>query len=104
MEKIYLGAKPNDKTGTPARVAGAIINTNFEELEKKINDVVVAPFDRFKFIQKGIGNIDLENYEIGDIFCGWSNDGTIRIPEAIWKGGSLSNSDNFTPLVQIEIN
>ena len=63
-----------------------------------------APNNIFKFIQKGVGNVDLENDEIGDIFCGWSNDGTVRIPEAIWKGGSLSNSDNFTPLVQIEIN
>ena len=62
-----------------------------------------SPNNIFKFIQKGYGNINLENDEIGDIFCGWSNDGTIRIPEAIWKGGSLSNSDNFTPLVQIEI-
>lgn len=61
------------------------------------------PFTVFKFIQKGFGNINLEIDEIGDIFCGWSNDGTRRISEGKWLGGSLDNSDNFTPLVQTEI-
>lgn len=61
------------------------------------------PYTIFKPIQKGFGNIDLNISEIGDIFCGWSNNGTIRYSEAKWLGGSLSDSNNFTPLVQTEI-
>lgn len=57
----------------------------------------------FKFIQKGFGNSNLAINEIGDIFCGWSNDGTKRIHEATWNGGALTDSDNFTPLIQTEI-
>lgn len=59
-----------------------------------------APSDTFKFVQKGTGNLDLGNNEIGDIFCGFSNDGTIRISEGEWLGGSLNDSGNFKPLVQ----
>lgn len=59
-----------------------------------------TPFNIFKFIQKGYGNTNLKIDEIGDIFCGFSNDGTIRFSEAKWLGGSQSNSNNFTPLVQ----
>lgn len=67
-------------------------------------DVITRqPFNVFKRIQKGYGNTNLEIDEIGDIFCGWSNDGTIRIPEGKWLGGSLSDSNNFKPLVQIEL-
>ena len=57
----------------------------------------------FKFIQKGFGNTNLDSNEIGDIFCGWSNDGTLRYPEAKWLGGALNNSDNFKPLITIII-
>jgi len=57
----------------------------------------------FKFIQKGFGNINLASNEINDIFCGWSNDGTLRYPEAKWLGGALNNSDNFKPLITIII-
>lgn len=64
---------------------------------------VRAPYNIFKFVQKGVGNIDVYNDEIGDIFSGWSNDGTIRYTEAIWLGGDLSNSDNFTPLAQTQL-
>jgi hypothetical protein len=42
MEKINIGAKPNDKTGTPARIAGAIINANFENHETRIIDLETA--------------------------------------------------------------
>ena len=56
-------------------------------------------FDVFKFIQKGFGNVNLNINEIGDIFCGWSNDGSIRITEAVYLGGALTSSANFTPLV-----
>jgi hypothetical protein len=38
-----------------------------------------------------------------DIFCGWSNDGTMRYPEAEWLGGALNNSDNFKPLITVII-
>lgn len=58
----------------------------------------LAPYGIFKFIQKGVGNDNIFMYEIGDIFCGWSNDGTIRITEAKWLGGSLDDSDNFEVL------
>jgi hypothetical protein len=33
--------------------------------------------------KKGFGNINLSVDEAGDI-CGWSNDGTMRYPEAEW--------------------
>jgi len=65
--------------------------------------VLKSPFGIFKFIQKGFGNTDLSTNEIGDIFCGWSNDGTIRISEAKWIGGTLTDSNNFIPLIQTEI-
>lgn len=62
-----------------------------------------APANVFKFVQKGFGNSNLAINEIGDIFSGWSNDGTIRISEGIWKGGALTDSDSFTPIIQTEI-
>lgn len=62
-----------------------------------------SSFTDFKFIQKGFGNSNLTINEIGDIFSGWKNDGTIRYSEAKWLGGALDNSDNFIPLVQTEI-
>ena len=61
------------------------------------------PASEFKFIQKGYGNTDLQNQQIGDIYCGWSNDGTIRYAEAKWLGGLKNNSNNFTPLLTIII-
>lgn len=64
---------------------------------------VRLPFNTFQFVQKGFGNQNLEIDEIGDIFCGFSNDGKYRIPEAKWLGGSLSDSNNFNPLVLIEL-
>lgn len=66
-------------------------------------NAVLNPYTSFKPIQKGFGNTNLDINEIGDIFCGWSNDGTIRFAEAKWLGGSLADSNNFTPLVQVEI-
>ncbi|MFV8336436.1 hypothetical protein ACNQF7_10175 [Flavobacterium sp. RSP29] len=62
-----------------------------------------TPYPTFKFIQKGYGNTNLKIDEIGDIFSGWSNDGTLRYPEAKWLGGALNNSDNFKPLITIII-
>lgn len=61
------------------------------------------PANIFKFIQKGFGNSNLTINEIGDIFSGWKNDGTIRYSEAKWIGGALNDSDNFLPLIQTEI-
>ena len=60
-----------------------------------------SPFNTFKFIQKGFGNVGLQNPpEAGDIYCGWSNDGTTRYHEALYISGTLNNSNNFTPLSQ----
>jgi hypothetical protein len=39
IQKLNLGAAPNDKTGTKARVAGQMINANFDYLEAKIDNV-----------------------------------------------------------------
>jgi lysophospholipase L1-like esterase len=39
IQKINLGAAPNDKTGTKARAAGQMINANFDYLEAKIDNV-----------------------------------------------------------------
>lgn len=72
-------------------------------VEKVLPDNKLYSAATFKFIQKGFGNVDEVNEQIGDIYCGWKNGGTERWPEAIWNGGSKSNSDNFTPLVQTEI-
>ena len=83
-------------------------------LKDKVNEVVdsvnaivsadiLSTAASFKFIQKGFGNIDLINVEIGDIFCGWKNDGTERWIEAKYEGGLLTNSDNFTPLLKVKI-
>lgn len=63
----------------------------------------MTPFSEFKFVQKGFENQNLEEYESGDIFCGWSNDGSVRYTEAKWTGGSLSNSDNFIPIAITEM-
>lgn len=62
----------------------------------------LAPANLFQFVQKGFGKTGLPG-EVGDVYRGWSNDGTIRISEAIYNGGSLEDSNNFTPLVQTEI-
>lgn len=72
-------------------------------LSNRISALEKAPYTPFKFVQKGFGNTDLTQNQIGDIFCGWNNAGTIRYSEAKWLGGSLTDSNNFTPLVQTEI-
>ncbi|MDI6033011.1 hypothetical protein QLS91_07985 [Flavobacterium sp. LB2P84] len=59
-----------------------------------------APFSTFKFVQKGVGNVNLKIDEIRDIFSGFKNDSTERWSEAEWLGGSKDNSDNFKPLVR----
>ena len=63
----------------------------------------ITSYSLFKFLQKGYNNTNLNVYQIGDIFSGWRNDGVVRYAEAKWLGGSLDNSDNFFPLVQVEI-
>lgn len=74
---------------------------NAEDLDERISILEAkAPSNVFKFIQKGYGNEDLVYVEIGDIFCGFSNDGTIRISEGEWLGGELTDSTNFKPMVQ----
>ena len=62
-----------------------------------------SPSNIFKFVQKGFGNVDQNNYQAGDIFCGWSNDGSIRHTESIYNGGVLTDSNNFTHLVQTQL-
>lgn len=97
---INIGASANDGTGDTLRESQRKAKENFAELY-----AIVVPdiaFNNFKFLQKGYGNV-LPSYEIGDIFSGWKNDGTIRYAEAKWLGGDLDNSDNFLPLVQTEI-
>lgn len=39
IKHINIGAAPNDKTGTPARQAGQMINENFDYLDSKISNV-----------------------------------------------------------------
>ena len=65
--------------------------------------LVMAPATSFKFIQKGFGNTNLQENEVGDIFCGWTNNGLIRYTEAIYQGGPTNDSNNFIPLTQTEI-
>ena len=107
IKLINLGSGPGLGDGHPARTGGQIINDNFAQLsliiEQLVLEVAITPYTSFKFLHKGFGNTDLNANEIGDIFCGWSNDGTIRISEAKWLGGSLTDSDNFSPIVQTEI-
>ena len=75
-----------------------------ENLRESVNTLLKrASYTAFKFIQKGFGNNNIESNEIGDIFSGWKNDGTVRYSEAKWLGGALNNSENFIPLVQTEI-
>lgn len=74
---------------------------NASDLEKLI--LKKHPHNLFKFVQKGFGNNDLENDELGDIFCGWSDDGTLRYPEAEWLGGPLNTSASFKPLLTLII-
>ena len=85
----------------------AVETNNFKnkinEIVVALNSNLVAAFNTFKFIQKGFNKIDLNNFEAGDIFCGWSNDGTIRFTEAVYLGGLLTDSNNFTPLVQTSL-
>lgn len=80
------------------------VDGKFLLLNNQVNALKsLHPYGSFKFIQKGFGNTNLDSNEIGDIFCGWSNDGTLRFPEAKWLGGALNNSDNFKPLITIII-
>jgi hypothetical protein len=97
---INIGSSANDGTGDTLRESQRKARENFSELYASVS--FVAPSTSFKFLQKGYGNFST-GYEIGDIFSGWKNDGTIRISEAKWLGGSLNDSDNFLPIIQTEI-
>lgn len=79
---------------------GAFVGTELEFAQMLVSINGKAPYTPFKFVQKGFGNIDLETDQIGDVFSGFSNDGTIRITEGEWLGGALNDSNNFKPLVQ----
>lgn len=65
--------------------------------------ITITPYTSFKPLHKGFGNTNVNINEIGDIFCGWSNDGIYRIHEAQYLGGVLTDSNNFKPLIQTEI-
>lgn len=67
------------------------------------SEIITTPYTSFKPIHKGYGNTNVNINEIGDIFCGWSNDGIYRIHEAQYLGGVLTDSNNFKPLIQTEI-
>ena len=41
LQDLNLGTTPNDKTGTPAKQAGLIINNNFQYLDHKIDGVLI---------------------------------------------------------------
>lgn len=97
---INIGASPNDGTGDTLRESQRKARENFSELYSILSPA--TDFTKFQFVQKGFGNVLVE-FEIGDIFKGWKNDGTIRYSEAKWLGGDLNDSDNFLPLVQTEI-
>ena len=101
-EKIGLiphGVRVNQVQDLDMNEIKEVVNKNADEL----NSLKSTPFNKFKFVQKGFGNSDLNNNQVGDIFSGWSNDGTIRITEGIWLGGPLNDSDSFIPLVQTSI-
>lgn len=82
---------------------GAFVGTEADFAAMLVNSTSKSPYSTFKFIQKGFGNTDLTINQVGDIFCGWKNDGAIRYSEAKWLGGVLTDSNNFIPLVQTEI-
>ena len=104
IQKIYLGVTTGDKKGDGAKLAGQKINASLEYLDEAVKALSEKdPYNQFKFIQKGFGNNDLQNDETGDIFCGWSDDGTLRYPEAKWLGGPLNTANSFEPLITIII-
>lgn len=99
---INLGSGPNAHNGEGARTAGQKINDNFTELYGVFEVTIDVPYTSFKLVHKGFGNDEIYP-EIGDIFCGWSNDGAIRYSEAKWLGGAFTDAANFLPIVQTEI-
>lgn len=101
-EKIGLiprGARVNQVQDLDMNEIKEVVNKNADEL----NSLKSTPFNKFKFVQKGFGNSDLNNNQLGDIFSGWSDDGTLRYPEAKWIGGPLTTSNSFEPLITIII-
>jgi hypothetical protein len=112
MSEIFINVDPEDVPIVNITVdensAQSAIDAAAAAQEILENILITAsggrhPYNQFKFIQKGFGNTDLQNEQIGDIYCGWSDDGTIRYTEAKWLGGLKNNADNFTPLVQTQI-
>ena len=71
--------------------AAAAAQTALDEITILISTGTTrTPYSTFKFIQKGFENTNLLANEIGDVFCGWKNDGTERYPEAKWLGGGFN--------------
>lgn len=79
----------------------ALETNNFKakinEITKSINENVFTAYTSFKFVQKGFGNADLSNFEVGDVFEGWSNDGK-WLGHCNYNGGGVTSSVNFTPI------
>lgn len=101
---IILGDVVEDTSGDTTMVyVKNTVNGKMATVPKTSIIPAPTPYNSFKFLHKGFGNTDLTTNEIGDIFCGWSNDGTIRFSEAKWLGGALTDSNNFLPIVQTQI-
>ena len=77
--------------------------TKINEIVTSCNNNFSKPFANFQFVQKGYGNTDLNNYQIGDVFEGWSDDGN-WLGQCKYNGGAINSSVNFTPILnQIHI-
>jgi len=111
MSSLKITYEDKEAVNPPGIRKNQAQDADFNEIKDVVNShadsidisLLKSAANLFKFVQKGFGNNDLENNQVGDIFCGWRNDGLVRYSEAIWNGGALSDSNNFTPLVQTEI-
>lgn len=62
----------------------------------------INAFNEFKFVKKGFDNIDLINFEVGDIFEGWVSEGVYSI-HSVWDGtGALNDEASFEHKQTIE--
>jgi len=71
--------------------------TKINEIVTNFNELIIPEYDKFKFVKKGFGNVDLNNFEVGDVFEGW-NDLGLWLGFCIYNGGDLFDSANFTKI------
>ena len=64
---LNTGTGPNTGTGTPAREGADIINANFAYLKGLIDAITTVKIQGYT-VEKGSGNTDLVNFEVGDKF------------------------------------